>query len=54
MKIAMGDHEYSDTSGGETGVINQYLKPLNLPKTYYSFDMNNVHVTVRSLYRLWL
>ena len=46
MRIAMGDHEYSDTSGGETGVINQYLKPLNLPKTYYSFDMNNVHVTV--------
>jgi hypothetical protein len=45
-KIAMGDHEYSDTSGGATGIINQYLKPLNLTKTYYSFDMNNVHVTV--------
>jgi hypothetical protein len=42
----MGDHEYSDTSGGATGIINQYLKPLNLTKTYYSFDMNNVHVTV--------
>jgi hypothetical protein len=46
MKIAMGDHEYSDTSGGEIGVLNQYLKPLNLEKTYYSFDINNVHVTV--------
>ncbi len=45
-KIAMGDHEYSDTSDGATGIINQYLKPLNLTKTYYSFDMNNVHVTV--------
>jgi hypothetical protein len=43
MKISMGDHEYSDTSGGAIGVINQYLKPLNLTKTYYSFDMNNVH-----------
>ena len=46
MKIAMGDHEYSDTSGGAIGIINQYLKPLNLQKTYYSFDINNVHVTV--------
>jgi hypothetical protein len=45
MKIAMGDHEYSDTSGGAIGIINQYLKPLNLTKTYYSFDMNNVHFT---------
>ncbi|HEX7256479.1 MAG TPA: metallophosphoesterase, partial [Nitrososphaeraceae archaeon] len=33
MKIAMGDHEYIDTSGGATGIINQYLKPLNLEKT---------------------
>ncbi|HEX6294026.1 MAG TPA: LamG-like jellyroll fold domain-containing protein, partial [Nitrososphaeraceae archaeon] len=46
MKIAMGDHEYSDTSGGAIGIINQYLKPLNLAKTYYSFHMNNVHVSV--------
>ena len=43
MKIAMGDHEYSDTTGGAVGIIDQYLKPLNLAKTYYSFDMNNVH-----------
>ena len=43
MKIAVGDHEYSDTSGEEEGIISQYLKPLNLPKTYYSFDKNNVH-----------
>jgi calcineurin-like phosphoesterase family protein/iron/zinc purple acid phosphatase-like protein C len=46
MMIAMGDHDYSDTSGGAIGIINQYLKPLNLPKTYYSFDINNVHVTI--------
>ena len=46
MKIAMGDHEYSDTSGGTIGIINQYLTPLNLAKTYYSFEMNNVHFTV--------
>jgi hypothetical protein len=45
IKIAMGDHEYSDTSGGTIGIINQYLKPLNLEKTYYSFDMNNAHFT---------
>jgi hypothetical protein len=43
IKIAMGDHEYSDTSGEKDGIINQYLKPLNLTKTYYSFDRNNVH-----------
>jgi hypothetical protein len=43
MTIAVGDHEYSDTSGEEKGIISQYLKPLNLPKTYYSFDRNNVH-----------
>ena len=46
MKIAMGDHEYSDTTGNATGVINQYLKPLNLQKTYYSLDMNNVHIAI--------
>ena len=46
MQIAMGDHEYSDTSGGAIGIINEYLKPLNLSKTYYSFDMNNVHITI--------
>ena len=46
MKIAMGDHEYSDTTGGIIGIVNQYLKPLNLENTYYSFDINNVHVTV--------
>jgi hypothetical protein len=46
MKIAMGDHEYSDTKGGTSGVMTQYLKPLSLEKTYYSFNMNNIHVTV--------
>ena len=43
IKIAMGDHEYSYTSGGAIGVVNQYLKPLNLAKTYYSYDLNNAH-----------
>ena len=46
MKIAIGDHEYLDTSGGAIGIINQYLKPLNLEKTYYSLDMDNVHFTI--------
>src|SRR5688572_20180857 len=46
MKVAMGDHEYSEITGGLQGITDQYLKPLNLAKTYYSFDMNNVHVTV--------
>jgi hypothetical protein len=46
MKIAMGDHEYSDTTDGVTGIINEYLKPLNMTKTYYSFDINNIHFTV--------
>jgi hypothetical protein len=46
MKIAMGDHEYGDINDNVTGIINQYLKPLNLTKTYYSFDTNNVHITI--------
>ena len=45
-----GNHDYSDTSGGAIGILNQYLKPLNLPKTYYSFDINNVHVTIINPY----
>jgi Calcineurin-like phosphoesterase len=44
MNIAMGDHEYSETSGGIIGIIDQYLKPLNLERTYYSLNLNNVHV----------
>jgi hypothetical protein len=43
LKISMGDHEYHDTQGGTTGMINEYLNPLDLAKTYYSFDLNNVH-----------
>jgi Calcineurin-like phosphoesterase len=43
LKVSMGDHEYHDTEGGKIGVINEYLNPLNLAKTYYSFDLNNVH-----------
>jgi predicted phosphodiesterase len=46
IKVAMGDHEYSDTIGGSVGIINEYLKPLNMSKTYYSFDVNNIHFTV--------
>ena len=30
FKVAMGDHEYSDTEGGKTGVMNEYLNPLHL------------------------
>jgi hypothetical protein len=43
LKISMGDHEYDDTQYGRIGVINDYLNPLNLAKTYYSFNLNNVH-----------
>jgi hypothetical protein len=43
LKVSMGDHEYSDTEGGKAGVINEYLNPLDIAKTYYSFDLNNVH-----------
>jgi hypothetical protein len=43
LKVSMGDHEYHDTNGGKIGVMNEYLYPLNLAKTYYSFDKNNVH-----------
>jgi len=42
----MGDHEYHDTQGGSTGVVNEYLDPLDLTKTYYSVDKNNVHILV--------
>ena len=43
MKIAMGDHEYDDTKGGESGIMNNYLNPLALSKTYYAYDFNNIH-----------
>jgi Calcineurin-like phosphoesterase len=43
LMISMGDHEYQDTQGGTSGVINDYLSPLDLPKTYYAFDFRNVH-----------
>src|ERR671913_2141246 len=43
LMISMGDHEYQDTHGGESGIMNTYLNPLEIPKTYYSFDFNNVH-----------
>ncbi len=46
VKIAMGDHEYSDTTGGAIGIINEYLEPFSMTKTYYSFDVNNIHFMV--------
>ncbi|MDX1372208.1 MAG: metallophosphoesterase, partial [Nitrososphaeraceae archaeon] len=49
-KIAMGDHEYTDTKGGVVGITNEYLKPFNLEKTYYSFDIKNVHFTILDPY----
>lgn len=41
--ISMGDHDYDDTAGGKTGAINDYLKPLGMTNTYYSFNLHNVH-----------
>lgn len=41
--ISMGDHEYYDTDGGKAGAVNNYLKPLGMTNTYYSFNLNNVH-----------
>ena len=41
--ISMGDHEYHDTDGGKVGAMNDYLKPLDITNTYYSFNLNNVH-----------
>jgi predicted phosphodiesterase len=43
LMISMGDHEYQDTKGGESGIMNNYLNPLALSKTYYAYDFNNVH-----------
>ena len=39
----MGDHDYSDTQGGVSGVINDYLYPLEMRKTYYVMDFKNIH-----------
>lgn len=44
LMISMGDHEYHDTKDGIAGVIKDYLYPLELPKTYYSFDYKNIHI----------
>ena len=41
--ISMGDHDYSDTQGGVSGVINDYLYPLEMRKTYYVMDFKNIH-----------
>ena len=42
--VSMGDHEYHDTDGGKTGVVNDYLKPLGIKNSYYSFNINNAHL----------
>ena len=42
--ISMGDHEYHDTDGGKVGAVSDYLKPLGMTNTYYSFNINNVHI----------
>ncbi len=44
LMISMGDHEYQDTKDGIVGIIRDYLYPLELPKTYYSFDYKNIHI----------
>jgi len=41
--ISMGDHDYNDTVGGKAGAMNNYLKPLGMTNTYYSFNLYNVH-----------
>ena len=41
--ISMGDHDYDDTIGGKAGAMNNYLKPLGMTNTYYSFNLHNVH-----------
>ena len=41
--VSMGDHEYHDTDGGKTGVVNDYLKPLGIKNSYYSFNLHNAH-----------
>jgi hypothetical protein len=41
--ISMGDHDYDDTVGGKAGAMNNYLKPLGMTNTYYSFNLHNVH-----------
>ena len=44
LKVSLGDHEYHETTGGIQGVFENYLKPLNIQRTYYSFDINKVHI----------
>ena len=48
--ISMGDHEYHDTDGGKTGVVNDYLKPLGIKNSYYSFNINNAHIVAMDPY----
>ncbi len=50
IKLALGDHDYGDTVGGIEAVTAQYLKPFGIEKTYYSVDLNNVHVTFMDAY----
>ena len=52
IKVSLGDHEYDDTIGDIQGVLENYLKPLNIQKTYYSFDMNNVHIIAMDPYMI--
>ncbi len=40
----MGDHEYQDTDGGKAGAVSDYLKPLGMTNTYYSFNLNTIHL----------
>ncbi len=50
IKLALGDHDYDDTLGGKKEVIKQYLEPFKITKTYYSIDLNNVHVVFMDPY----
>ncbi len=50
LKVSLGDHEYHETTGGIQGVLENYLKPLHIQKTYYSFDINKVHIIAMDPY----
>ena len=44
-KIAFGDHDYVG-KGEDRKPKQEYLAHFNLPKTYYSFNKNNVHFLI--------
>ncbi|HJS65400.1 MAG TPA: metallophosphoesterase, partial [Nitrososphaeraceae archaeon] len=45
-KIAIGNHEDKEESEGSDVLIQQYLDHYQLPNSYYSFSLKNLHVLV--------